>query len=374
MAERRTAIRPWVLRGLGALALTGSLEAAACALCLSAFQLSITAQELVYSQRAVLALPAAGGTGFRIVEVIKGEGPRDGTIAEEDVFRAPAAATRNAKPLLLVREDRWPHWVNFGGIGAEHAGWLRQLGATKRTTEMNDAEWREHVAFMLPYLEHPEPMVAEIAYSEIAFAPYGAIRSLKPRLDAQAIRGWVDDPRLASRRSLYLLLLGIAGGPKDAERLEERLDAAWKANDTTNVGAMLAANLELRGPSRVDWVEKRYLLDRKRTKLETQAALLALSEHGKADAAVPRERVIRAYRAFIRERKPIAGLVAQDLAEWNYWDVVPEYAALLKSSVPLDLASRRAIVTYLQASPRADAKAALKSLPDAKLESKTVGH
>jgi len=97
--------------------------------------------------------------------------------------------------------------------------------------------------------------------------------------------------------------------------------------------------------------------------LETQAALAALSEQGKANGAVPRDRVIRAYRVFIRERKPIAGFVAQDLAEWNYREVVPEYASLLKSTVAQHPASRRAIVAYLQASPRADAKPALKSLP-----------
>ncbi len=66
--------------------------------------------------------------------------------------------------------------------------------------------------------------------------------------------------------------------------------------------------------------------------------------------------MIQAYRNFIRNRKAIAGLVAQDLAEWNYRDVVPEYVALLKSNNPQTLVSRRAIVAYLQRSPGADAR------------------
>jgi hypothetical protein len=147
--------------------------------------------------------------------------------------------------------------------------------------------------------------------------------------------------------SLYTLLIGIAGGPEDATRLEARLDAAWKANDTANLGAMLAADMALRGPSRVAWVEKRYLLDRRRPMAETQASLAAFGEQGQANATVPRERVIQAYRAFIRERKPIAGLVAQDLAAWDYWDAAPEYAALLESGVPQSPASRHAILAYL---------------------------
>jgi hypothetical protein len=73
-------------------------------------------------------------------------------------------------------------------LRAEQAGRLRRLAATKRTTEMNATEWRDHVAYLLPYLENVEPMVAEIVFAEFASAPYGALRSLKPRLDATAIR------------------------------------------------------------------------------------------------------------------------------------------------------------------------------------------
>jgi hypothetical protein len=126
---------------------------------------------------------------------------------------------------------------------------------------------------------------------------------------------------------------------------------------------MLAADLELRGPSRVGWIETAYLADRTRTMPEIAAALLALSEHGKENGAVPRQRVVEAYGLFIKARKPMAAFVARDLAEWEYWDATPDYVALLASNVVADPASRYEIVSYLQRSPRADAKAALESLP-----------
>jgi hypothetical protein len=193
--------------------------------------------------------------------------------------------------------------------------------------------------------------------------PRGALRSIKPRLDAATVTRWLDDPRLASRRPAYTLLLGIAGGPPDAERLEQRLDAAWASRDATNLGAMLAADLELRGPSRVAWIETKYLADRRRTMPEIAAALQALAEDGKENGAVPRDRVIQAYRIFMRERKPMAAFVAGDLAEWEDWDAVAEYAELLTSNVRLDAASRGAIVAYLERCPRPEARAALASLP-----------
>jgi hypothetical protein len=103
---------------------------------------------------------------------------------------------------------------------------------------------------------------------------------------------------------------------------------------------MLAADLELRGASRVTWIEKKYFFDHKRTLPEVEAALLALSVQAKQNAAVPRDRVIRAYRVFIGNSKPIAGFVAPYLAQWNYWNLVPEYMALLKSGPPQHPASR----------------------------------
>jgi hypothetical protein len=338
---------------LGWLIFSLSQVAKACALCLAGRTLNISAQELVYAGRSVLALPAADGKGFRVVEVIKGERP-PGDMIVDTVFRADTTAMRSTKPLLLIRDDAWRWWVNFGSISAEQTNWLRKLAVTKRTTGMNAAEWREHVAYLLPYLENPEPMVAEIAFAEFANAPYDALRSLKPRLDGAEIRKWLDDPTLTSRQTLYTLLLGIAGGPQDAERLEKSIEVSWKSKDSTNLGAELAADLELRGPSHVTWIEEKYLVDHTRTMPEIQASLLALGEQGRADAAIPRWRVIDAYRLFIREHEALAGLVAKDLAEWKCWEFVPKFTALVRpSSSPLN-AYRNGLLYYLVCSQKSD--------------------
>jgi hypothetical protein len=160
-----------------------------------------------------------------------------------------------------------------------------------------------------------------------------------------------------TRHAVYTLVLGFVGGPADAGRLEQRMEAAWESHDATNLAAMIGADLELRGPSRVDWVEAMYFADRTRTMPEIEAALLALTVHGEANRTVPRERVIKAYRDFIKERPPMAGFVAQQLADWDYWDTTTEYAALLASDAVKDPASHFAVVNYLQRA--AAAKAAL---------------
>jgi len=333
----------------GLLLLCASFLAAACPLCLGGLRPS-TAQQLVALQHSVLALPSPDGSSYRVVEVIKGERPSGGII-EGAAVQVDAAVANGRAPLLLARDDSWPMWISFGAIGAEHAGWLRRLAIGKRALEMNANEWRGRVALMLPYLENPEPLVGEIAYGEFATAPYAALLTVKSRLAAQKIRKWLADPKLEARQPLYILLLGIAGNGEDAAGIERRLDAAWKSREATNLGSMIAADLQLRGQSRMAWVDAKYLADPKRSTPEIEAALLALSVHGNANGVIPRERVIQSYWVFMKEHKDIAGYVAQDLAAWQYWDAVPEYAALMKSDLRQQYPSRVAIMAYLRQSP-----------------------
>jgi hypothetical protein len=347
-----------MMRGLFALALLcAGAGAIACPLCLGAFQQS-KAQELVSAPQAVLAVPTADASRFRVVDVVKGERPAGGTVEGGYPRNGPAlgaAVPAREKPLLLIRDDTFPTWTILGAIGADHLGWLRKLAAGKPAAEMSPEDWRARAALVLPYLESREPLASEIAYAELATAPYPALRTLKSRLDTPAVRRWVADPERLARQPLYLLLLGIAGNAQDAAGLEQRLDAAWTSGDSTNVGPMVAADLELKGPARMAWVDERYMRDQRRSTRELEAALLALSVQGNANDVIPRERVIQSYRTFIKAHREIAGFVAQDLAAWQYWDAVPEYIALMKSSTPQQYPSRIAIVAYLRQYPNARA-------------------
>jgi len=332
--------------------LWASAEAVACPICLGAGQPS-TAQELITVPDVVLAVPTRDAGRFRVTQVIKGKRPPSGTV-EGGYPRSGAvpdtAAPRSGKPLLLVRDEQLPAWEVLGAIDAGHAGWLRKVAAGKRAPDMSEEEWRARVALVVPYLESPEPLVAEIAYAELAAAPYAALRAAKPRLRASVVRRWLADPDLAARQASYLLLLGFVGNAQDATALEQRLDATSRSGDATNLGAMLAADLELRGEARMKWVEDTYLRNPKRSTREIEAVILALGVHGQANGTISRERVTRSYRMFIGERKDLAGLVAPDLAAWNDWGAVPEYAALMKSDVRQQGPSRFAIAVYLRQS------------------------
>ena len=340
---------------LAAALLFNCVGASACPLCLGWGKLT-TAQQLVATPQAVLALPTADAGRFRVIEVIKGERPVDSMVEGGYPRTAPApgeATPTNDKPLLLVRDDPLPTWVILGAIDAARADWLRALAAGKPATEMSVEEWRVRVALVVPHLNDAEPLAVELASAELRAAPYAALRAAKPLFDAAALRRCLTDPELAARHPFCLLLLGISGNTQDAATLEERLQAVWQSSDATNLSAMLAADLELRGVERVAWIESNYLADPKRSTPEIKAALLALSVHGTTGGVIPRERVIQAYRVFMKAHPEIAGDVAPDLAAWQYWDAVPNYLALMRSKVRQQYPSRLAMLDYLQQSPNA---------------------
>jgi hypothetical protein len=339
---------------LAAALLLQGVSAWACPLCLGAGQPS-KAQQLVATPQAVLAVPTADAGRFRVIQIIKGEQAADGTVEggyPRSSGPAPGGATpTNARPLLIVRDDPLPTWVILGAINAARADWLRALAAGKRAADMSPEEWRARVALVVPFLNDPDPLAAELASAELASAPYAALRTAKPQLDAAALRRCLADPALAARHPLYHVLLGISGNAQDAAALEQRL----QSGDSTNLSAMLAADLELSGPARVAWIESHYLADPKRSTPEIKAALLALSVHGHANS-IPRERVIQAYRVFMKAHPETAGDVAPDLAAWQYWDAVPDYLALMRSRVRQQYPSRVAVLDYLQKSPNAGAQ------------------
>ncbi len=358
---------------LPAALLTGSAGSAlACIICLSAVSVT-TAQKLDAADVVVLASPVHGGGGLQVTEVIKGKGVV-GMPVEGLSGVAGQLGTQGGETFLLARNGLSARWTNLGKIGVRYSAWLRQLVATNdgRSSGKSVAwplsstaqavpdstNWPARIDLLLPQLESADPLVAKIAFEELARAPYDAMPSLKPVIEVEDVRGWINDPALAERRDAYLLLLGITGDADDAAAIERELSDAWASNDAKNLAALIAADLELGGQERIARIEKMYLTDPDRSVAEIEAALLALSVHGNARGALWRDRIVRAYRSFIHAHKPMAGFVVADLGAWKAWEAVPDLIDVLGSNAVKDPAGRFAIVVYLQESPLSEAHAA----------------
>ncbi len=348
---------------LAILAAAGAEPAAACAICLSAVSVS-AAEELDAADRAVLAAPE--GDGFSVVAVLKGDGAEGEAIPASALIPAPPAPAPGLA-LLLVHNAFTGGWKSLGAARPENAGWLRQVANAPAFAPDPEHPHQAaagpaldaRLALAIPRLEDPDPMVAELAHDQVALAPYASLPALADDLDAARLRGLVAAPGVGARRPVYILLLGVAGGPEDAAAIEARLDAGRRAHDTADLAALLAADLELRGRERLPWIEATYLADRGRDLAEIEAALAALVVQGDADATVPRADVVAAFRRFIRARPGMAGFVAPELAHWQAWEASGDYAALIEGGAVQDPAEEFAIRSYLAQSPDPAAKAAL---------------
>jgi hypothetical protein len=352
-----------------ALPLVAPTTAVACPLCYGAAkQLLTEGVQLDNADRAVLAVRDSAGVPLRIVAIIKGS-DAVGDVVSEPVTETGEPTTGSGEPLLLVHDPSAPQWTGLGTIPLADAEWLRQVAATRQIggerprrtslTIMSTAEalsyagWRTRIALLLPRLEDKNPFVARLAWSELARAPYAALDVARSRVDAAVVQRWLSDPKLASRRATYLTLLGFVGRAQDAKRLNERVEAALASHDATDLAALIGADLEVSGPSRVDWLEEGFFADRTRTMPEIEAALLALKVLGDANATIPRTRVIQAYRDFIRLRPAMAGFVAPQLADWSAWDAAPDFSAVVRAKAVSDPASQFAIADYLNRAAKA---------------------
>jgi hypothetical protein len=335
-----------------------------CPLCYEAARQMMTeGVQLDSTNRAVLAARAVGGGPLRIVAVIKGSDTPGDVIVEPVVATADGSST-SVESSLLIHDLTAQQWTSVGTIPVKDAIWLRRIVATRdvpgdrprRTWPMtmstadalSYAGWRQRVALVAPYLENPNPLAARLAWGELARAPYATLDGARSLVDAAAVEAWLDNPNVAPRRAAYLTLLGFIGGPEDSSLLDRRIETALASHDATDLAAMIAADLELRGPTQVDWIVARVFADKNRTMPEIEAALLALNVLGEANGSISRARITAAYLEFIKLRPPMAGFVAAELADWGCWDATADYGAMVKSKAAMDPASEFAINNYLK--------------------------
>ena len=339
----------------------GAGQAAACAICLSAVSVTL-AEQIDATDRAVLAVPDAGGV--RVLAVVKGDGVPGAVIPADALVPAPPMPEAG-RALLLLHNAFADTWKPVGAVRPENAGWLRAIagappleGDAEHTVAAGPA-LDARLALAAPRFEDADGVVAEIAGDQVARAPYAALAPFAATLDPATLRAFVAAPGTGARRPSYILLLGLAGSGGDAATIDDRLAIGRRRQDATDLAALLAADMELRGPGRLPWVETTYLNDRRRALPEVEAALAALQVQGEAGVTIPRAAVVEVFRRFIRARPAMAGFVAPELIHWQAWAATPDYAALVEAGVVTDPAEEFAILAYLRQSPDPAAKAAL---------------
>jgi len=212
---------------------------------------------------------------FRVERVLRGDLRKGG----EQTATAPFFLSPDADYLLLgpKRAIR---------MGKDSLGFIEALVKQPK----------RRLVFYLPYLRHPDPLVAASARQEFAVAPYAEVKALRPKLDPKELLAWIDRAGTpAASRGILLLLIGISGNAEYAAQLETRLGADAKPGSD----AVIAAFLMLRGEKGIARVEAMLVnsAGRERAVLDY---LKALRFHEREERILPRARILASIRGLLR--------------------------------------------------------------------------
>ena len=316
----------------------------ACPVCLGFTDQEPTLAE-VYRRASdvVVAHADADADNCTIDRVIKG----DAKLVGQAVALRVALGTSGS--VVLSREKGDVDWKAHGATGLHLQLFFRFVEALPLAKPATDDEWLQRLGHWRRFLGHADSRIARSAWSEWAGAPYRVIR--QARFEPNRLRSWLADPSQGYAKPMWIVLLGVSGTEKDTRWVQKQLETVWSKNESPLIPALLTARIEQEGTVGIKWLEEHYIRDRDRTLAEIRGATTALGVHGTANENL-RPRILAACRTLLKDRRPLSGLVARDLAKWKDWSATKHYQTLLASGEPVLPETRRGIIDYLESSER----------------------
>lgn len=343
----------------GSLALVAAASACACPFCPSGAQ--TFTEEIGTMDVAVIAkitkLPPptskAGDeierTTFEITQVLKGEGLVKAGEKFEALYFGDGTL---GKSFLVTGIDppkiMWSTPLPVSERAIKYLGQILKLPATGP----------ERLVFFQSYLEDEDEMLARDAFDEFGRAPYDEVRGLKAKMDHERIVAWIKNPEIpASRRRLYLVMLGVCGGEADLPMLEEYIQSSDRKSKS-GLDALIACYLTLKGDAGLPLIEQLYLANEKADYADTYAAIMALRFHGTEGGVIDKKRLVKSFH-YMLARPELADLVIPDLAKFEDWEVADKLFDLFKTANEKNSWVRVPVINYLRSCPLPKAKALL---------------
>jgi hypothetical protein len=201
-------------------------------------------------------------------------------------------------------------------------------------------------------------MLARDAYDEFARAPYSEVKGLKEKMNKPQIVAWIKNPEIpASRRRLYLVMLGVSGDQKDVPMLEEFIKSSDR-KAKSGLDSLIACYLTLQGEAGLPLIEQLYLANEKADYADTYAAIMALRFHGTEGGVINQKRLVKSFHHMLA-RPELADLVIPDLAKFEDWEVMDKLFDLFKTANEKNSWVRVPVINYLRACPLPKAKTLL---------------
>jgi hypothetical protein len=293
----------------------------------------------------------SGTTDFHVTRVVKSYEP----FAKLTHFVVPKYIPAGGGPsdYLFFVGDRDGTPDPFHGVPAT----LAMSEYVTAIARLGDATTNQRLAFYFGHLDADDPSVSADAFLEFAKATDVEIAAAKPVLDAGKLRRLLtkaDTP--ADRLGVYAMMLGLCGGPTDADLLDAQVSLSpMPERVQDSLGGHLAglAALDIdRGWKRITSV----ITDPARQYAERLAAIGTLRYLQGTRGDTVRPQVVACYKTLMTQ-PDLADLAIEDLRRWGYFDATPEVLALFDKPTHAGRLVRRAIVQYALTAPGDAAKA-----------------
>ncbi len=287
---------------------------------------------------------------FEIVRLIKGDGLAKPKETIETLYFGDA---KLGSAFLVMGIDSpnvmWSTPLPLSDKAQEYLGKIVKL----------PREGVERFTFFQNYLEDADEMLARDAYDEFAKASYDTVRSLKEQMDHEKLVGWIKDSNIpASRRRLYLVMLGICGSEEDLPMLEKFIKSEDR-KEKSGLDALIACYITLKKEAGLPLIEELFLKNKKSDYADTYAAIMALRFHASEGKVVEKKRLLQGFH-YMLERPELADLVIPDLARYEDWGSAEKLFALYKNADEKTSWVRVPVVNYLRVCPLPKAKELLK--------------
>lgn len=206
--------------------------------------------------------------------------------------------------------------------------------------------------FFHDYLHDTDDLMARDAFDELAKLEYPLLVKLKDQMRHDWLVAAIKDKETpASRRRLYLQMLGICGSRADVPLLAAIIDSQDRA-ERRGMDAVIACYLNLQGTEGMDLIEERFLRNPAANYADTYAAIQALRQHARETGTIPPQRRIQALRLML-DRPALADLIIPDLAQLEDWDQIDRLFEMFKAEEPDSKTTFLSIpiINYLRACP-----------------------
>ena len=271
-------------------------------------------------------------------------------------------AGRTQSKTVLHYTSGAPEAVFWNGTPRNAEGALAGFasGLMRLPSRESQAGVAKRLAFMVPYLEHADPLIAEAATDEFSRAELSQVHRFAPKLGRRKLVAWISDRSIPqSRKAVYFVMLGQVGQPSDLPLLESKL-ARIRQGTGPGVAPLLACYLSLKGPAGLALVERDFLAPETPHALQ-MTTLEALRFHADFDTNIPRAKILKTYEKLLDDPDR-AGYILRDLALWRHWSIVPKLVPLYRSDKRKRSWMKASVLRFLLSCPTPAAKRALAEL------------